>query len=133
MNAPIPVVRLIIINAYNKVLILKRANSEYGNGDWCLPGGKIEYGDTIELTVEKELAEETALKCLSKRFLFYQDSLPITQGKMQCINFYFECETEGDIVLNSESSDFTWISKDEIVNYEIVFQNDRGLVRYFGE
>lgn len=48
---PVPVVRLIVPNAEGRVLVLKRCNTGYGGGRWCLPGGKIDYGQTVEETI----------------------------------------------------------------------------------
>jgi 8-oxo-dGTP pyrophosphatase MutT (NUDIX family) len=131
MEYPVPVVRLIISDPEGRVLILRRAHSEYASGQWCLPGGKIDYGDTIEKTVEKELREETSLSCLSMKYLFYQDSLPLSEGKMHCINLYFECTVAGEIVLNEESSEFTWIGPADMEWYQIAFRHDFGLRRFW--
>ena len=133
MDCPVPVVRLILPNADDKVLILKRAHSDYGEGQWCLPGGKVDYGQTVHETVVKELREETALRCTSARFLFYQDSLPPEPGKMHCINLYFECAVTGQIRLDTdESSDHRWVGRGELAQYDIVFRNAEGLKRYWG-
>lgn len=131
MQSPVPVVRLIIPDPKGRVLLLKRTNTGYSEGMWCLPGGKIDYGETIEHAISKELQEETSLTVTSSRFLFYQDSLPIEEGKMHCINFYFECIVSGNITLNDESREFVWIGKDEIDKYDIAFRNDEGLRQYW--
>ncbi len=128
---PVPVVRLIIPDSSGKVLILRRSHSRYSEGSWCLPGGKIDYGQTAEETVVKELNEETALTCTSARFLFYQDSLPVVKGKMHCLNLYFECTVRGDITLNEESSEYAVIGPDDLNKYDIAFRNDEGLRRYW--
>jgi 8-oxo-dGTP diphosphatase len=128
---PIPVVRLIIPDDGGRVLLLQRANTAYGAGEWCLPGGKIDFGATIEETIRKELQEETRLECTEIKFLFYQDSLPPTPDGMHCINLYFECSTQGNLELNSESSDSLWLTRDEISRYKIAFRNDEGLERYW--
>ena len=128
---PILVVRLIIKNAQNKVLILQRAESEYAGGSWCLPGGKVKYGDTVEQSAARELKEETSLICHSLRFLFYQDSLPLKPGGMHCVNFYFEAEVSGDIMLNEESCHFEWIGLSDLENYNIAYRNDTALIHYW--
>ncbi|MBW2646568.1 MAG: NUDIX domain-containing protein [Deltaproteobacteria bacterium] len=128
---PIPVVRLIIENTQGEVLILQRAESEYATGSWCLPGGKVNYGDTVEQSAARELQEETSLVCNSLRFLFYQDSLPLKPGGMQCVNLYFECAVSGNIVLNNESSHFEWIGPSDLEKYEIAFRNDLALICYW--
>ena len=134
LNAfPVPVVRLIITDKAGKVLLLKRQNTDYANGSWCLPGGKVEYGQTIVQAISKELIEETSLTCSEPRFLFYQDSLPTQPGEMHCINFYFQCDVSGKIILNDESSDFAWVKEEDFGKYDVAFKNDLALKRYWQE
>ena len=133
MLNPVPVVRLIINDKEGRVLILKRAHTGYSEGLWCLPGGKIDYGQTIEQAIAKELKEETSLVCTTSKFLFYQDSLPKNEGKMHCINLYFECSVSGKIKLNEESGEYAWISQDDMDKYDIAFRNDKGLKKYWEE
>lgn len=129
---PIPAVRLIISNDKGEVLLLQRPKDAHGGEGWCLPGGKVDYGQTVEETVPKELAEETALECTSARFLFYQNSLPYKPGGMHCINLYFECQAQGAITLNGESIAYAWVAPGDLDRYRVVFRNDEGLRRYWG-
>jgi hypothetical protein len=108
---PIPVARLIIPNAGGDVLILRRAGSTHAAGSWCLP----------------------SLTCDSLRFLFYQDSLPPVPGTMHCINLYFECAVSGQIELNDESSQYTWVSPTDLEKFSLVFRNDEALRLYWEE
>lgn len=128
---PVISVRVIVKNKDEQVLILRRPPNSHGAGGWCLPGGKVDFGDTVEATVSKELSEETTLQCTEKRFLFYQDSLPSAASDMHVINLYFECEAEGRTQLNEESSELSWISQDDMAAYEFVFRNGEGLERYW--
>jgi 8-oxo-dGTP pyrophosphatase MutT (NUDIX family) len=130
---PVPVVRLVVTDQDGRVLILKRDETSHSKGSWCLPGGKVDYGETVVQAAAKELYEETSLKCRSARFLFYQDSLPPQPGEMHCINLYVECDTEGVLSLNEESSEYAWIGPEEIERYPMVFRNDLGLKRYWRE
>jgi len=133
MKAPVAVVRLIVEDDQHRVLILRRHGSAYGNGRWCLPGGKVDFGETVVEAAAKELREETLLECTSASLLFYQDSLPSADSDMHCINFYFAVETEGEIELNPESDAFAWISQEEVGEYSLAFRNGEGLERYWGE
>jgi len=130
---PVPVVRLIIPNNAGKSLILCRHNTAHSEGQWNLPGGKVDYGKIVEDEVRKELMEETSLECTSMRFLFYQDSLPLKPGGMHCINLYFECSVKGSLRINEESSKFAWIGPEDLKNYQLAFRNDEGLLRYWRE
>lgn len=130
-TAPVPVVRLIVTDAQGRVLILQRRHTRHGDGEWCLPGGKVDYGDTVAEAACRELQEETGLDGRDARFLFYQDSLPLTPGAMHCINLYFACPLAGALVLNQESSAYRWISREELSVTPPAFRNGEGLARYW--
>jgi 8-oxo-dGTP diphosphatase len=129
--SPVPVVRLIIADSAEKVLILQRQKTSHSEGLWNLPGGKVDYGRIVEDEVRKELMEETSLECTSMRFLFYQDSLPLAPGGMHCINLYFECSVQGSLRLNEESGQHAWIGPEDLEKYRLTFRNDEGLLRYW--
>lgn len=45
-----------------KVLLIRRADYPY-EGYWALPGGFVEFGETVEEAVVREIKEETDLTC----------------------------------------------------------------------
>jgi 8-oxo-dGTP diphosphatase len=118
---PVVAIRAFVADSQDHILLLRRANSEYGEGQWCLPGGKLDYGDTPENTVAKELVEETGLTAKDVTFLFYQNSPPLQPGKMHCVNLYFRCTAVGAVTLNEESSAFVWVTLEEALGYKPVF------------
>ena len=126
---PIPAVRLIVPDSQGRILLLKRSDTAYGLGQWCLPGGKVDYGQTVEAS--RPVTMFTIWQARSCRFLFYQDSLPPEPGSMHCINFYFECEYVGEIHLNSESGEAVWITRQDLERYDVAFRNDEKLRRYW--
>jgi 8-oxo-dGTP diphosphatase len=133
LSRPVAVVRLIVPDASGRVLILRRAPGTTDGGRWCLPGGKVDYGDTVEQAAVRELQEETSLRGTKLRFLFYQDSLPQAPGRMHCLNLYFECAAEGEVALNDESVEAAWISREDVPRFHLSFKNDEGLARYWAE
>ncbi len=128
---PVPSVRAIILDPQNRVLLLRREEASIGGGQWCLPGGKVDYGQTVEDAVVREIKEETRLNCVRATFLFYQDSLPLQPEGMHCINLVFQCEVEGEIALNPESTEYAWVSPEHLPEYDIAFRNDAIVHRFF--
>ena len=126
---PVVAIRVFASDAAQRILLLRRANSEYGEGQWCLPGGKLDYGDTPEGTVAKELVEETNLVAKDVTFLFYQNSPPVQAGKMHCLNLYFRCTTEEAVTLNQESSEFVWLTLEEALAKKPVFGAEEAIRR----
>ena len=47
----------------NKEILLVKRAANPGKGLWCLPGGFIEKGESLETAAERELKEETMLIC----------------------------------------------------------------------
>lgn len=131
MDHPVPVVRALVEDSMDRILLLKRADTKYGHGGWCLPGGKIDYGETAENALAREIREETSLELLTAEFFLFQNSLPLTPGGMHCINLYFRCRVLGNIELNNESSEYAWISSTELNCHNIIFGNDEAIQRHF--
>ncbi|AHC50669.1 DNA mismatch repair protein MutT [Sulfolobus acidocaldarius SUSAZ] len=59
MERPLVAVGGVILKD-NKVLLVKRRNPP-NKGNWAIPGGKVEYGETLVDAVKREMKEETAL------------------------------------------------------------------------
>ena len=129
----IPVVRIILEDLEGRILLLKRANTIDGEGQLCLPGGKVDYNKTVEQACIDEVKEETNLDAYNLRFLFYQDMLPISKGETHWICFYFAAEHAGKLNLNRESSDAIWIKPSCLSSYDIAFRNDKAIIRYLSE
>lgn len=129
---PVPVVRALLFNDEGQLLILKRQGGAYCAGRWCLPGGKIDYGDTPEKAAIREIVEETGLRLVNPEFVTLQNSPPIAAGLMHCINLYYRGRAKGSLRLNEESSEFAWVTPQEAVRKRLVFGAGAVLKRLFG-
>jgi ADP-ribose pyrophosphatase YjhB (NUDIX family) len=68
---PIPTVDIIIEAESNGVILIKRKNPPHG---WALPGGFVDYGESLEEAAIREAKEETSLDVeLIRQFHTYSD------------------------------------------------------------
>ena len=68
---PIPTVDIIIEIESNGIVLIKRKNPPYG---WAIPGGFVDYGESLEEAAVREAKEETDLDVkLIKQFHTYSD------------------------------------------------------------
>jgi len=51
----------IVFNEQNELLLIKRGHEPFV-GSYALPGGRVEYGETVEQAALRELKEETGVK-----------------------------------------------------------------------
>ncbi len=72
---PVPAATALVLNAHNQILLGRRKIAPQ-KGQWCLPGGFIEQGESMEQAALRELKEETGLEghVLSLIDCFYQES-----------------------------------------------------------
>ena len=95
---PIPTVD-IIIELESGIVFIKRANPPFG---WALPGGYVDYGESLEEAAYREALEETGLKIeLLGQFHTYSD--PLRDTRQHNISTVFIAKAEGHLKLGSDA------------------------------
>jgi len=89
---PIPAVDLIIELEGRGIVLIQRKNPPYG---WALPGGFVEYGESLEDAAVREAKEETSLDVRLVRQL-HTYSTPNRDPRMHVISTVFIAEAEGE-------------------------------------
>lgn len=108
-----------IINTKGKFLVVKRAdNDEYFSGSWELPGGGVDENETPQESLKREVLEECGLKVeVGKPLGVHNFSINENGKEVQVIEITFLCrleDSEQQVALSHEHSDFQWISQSEI-------------------
>src|ERR1700745_3468545 len=62
-----------------KVLLLKRAKSP-GHGFWSLPGGRVEFGESLHIALAREVDEKAALRIDIVALSAGREVLPLAGG-----------------------------------------------------
>jgi len=70
----------IIVFRGDEVLLIRRGKPPY-KGEWSIPGGKIEHGETAEEAALRELDEETGVKAEIIGLVGVVDSIGARQGE----------------------------------------------------
>ena len=81
----------IIIECEGKVILIKRKFPPYG---WALPGGFLEYGETVEQTARREAKEETCLDLVDVK-QFHTYSAPSRDLRWHTISVIFTAKGVG--------------------------------------
>lgn len=96
------------------------AVSHYKNGQeyWLLPGGGVNYGESMEEALIREFVEEVGIEILAGDIRFIFDSID-PEGSRHVINICFEClRREGTLKVGEDPriSGFAFLSKEEIMD-----------------
>lgn len=90
---PIPTVD-IIIELEGGIVLIERRNAPQG---WALPGGFVDYGETLEHAAVREAKEETGLD-VSLQQLFHVYSDPSRDPRQHTVSTVFIATAQGEPV-----------------------------------
>jgi 8-oxo-dGTP diphosphatase len=116
------------------ILLVRRARSP-AKGFYSLPGGRVEFGETLHAALHREVDEETALKIEIAGLAGWREVVPGTGGGGHYLIMSFAARwISGEPVLNDELDDFKWLEPDSLGDLNVtgglqeVIQSARGLI-----
>ena len=119
----------------DKILLVRRARSP-AKGFYSLPGGRVEFGETLHVALHREVDEETALKIEIIGLAGWREVVPGATGGGHYLIMSFAARWKaGEVVLNDELDDFRWLAPDGLGDLEVtaglqpVIQSARRLLR----
>ena len=91
----------IVHDDQGRLLLIRRANDP-GSGQWSLPGGRVEPGESDETAVIRELREETGLDVIPGTLIG-----TVTRGPFEIHDY--ACEIAGGVLTaGDDASDARW-------------------------
>ena len=118
-----------------KILLVRRAGAP-ARGFYSLPGGRVEFRESLHAALHREVDEETGLKIEIIGLAGWREVLPGTGSNGHYLIMSFAARwTSGEPVLNDELDDFRWLAPDALGDLKLtgglqeVIQAARGLLR----
>ncbi|OPZ28976.1 MAG: Bifunctional NMN adenylyltransferase/Nudix hydrolase [Deltaproteobacteria bacterium ADurb.BinA179] len=122
---PVPTVDIIIEYAAGIVLV-ERKNPPYG---WALPGGFVDYGETVEQAARREAGEETGLAIDDLR-MFHVYSDPERDPRHHTITTVFVARGSGSLRAGDDAGGAGVFTQDALPE-PIAFDHGRIISDYF--
>lgn len=119
-----------IFDEQGRIFLTRRAD----NGQWCLPGGGMESGESVTEACVREVWEETGLHIHVKRLVgvySHSDQLVVYAdgNKAHIVALHFEAEIiGGEPILSNETTDFGYFAMDEIQSLEFLGRHKERIV-----
>ena len=110
-----------IFDAQRRIFLTRRAD----NGQWCLPGGGMESGESVAEACEREVWEETGLRVRVTRLIgvySHPDQLVVYPdgNKAHIVALHFEAEIlSGAPAVSNETTDFGYFTLQEAEELEM--------------
>lgn len=106
-----------VIKHQDDLLVLKRRSNKYFGDYYDFPGGKMEFDESIEEAMIREVNEETGLTINSsnlklKAGIDWKDEFESETRYAVCFCFLYEVDTKPLINISNEHSEYRWVKKD---------------------
>jgi len=116
----------------DRLLVVRRGHGP-GAGEWSVPGGRVEGGETLHEAVVREVWEETGLEVVVERFLGWVERLG---GEHHFVILDFCAgllEAEAVAVAGDDAAEVAWVPVHELSEIRLVaglheFLTDHGII-----
>ena len=98
----------------NKVLIIKRSSyTSFGEGEWDLPGGGLQFGESLHECLNREIKEETGLTVRIGKLLYATTN--IVNPSSQTVGLMYLCHADtNNVTLSREHTAFLWATQEQL-------------------
>ena len=118
----VPSVNVVVTNEAGEVLLIRRSD----NDNWAVPGGAIDFGESVAQAAVRETKEESGIDCeITGISGIYTDPehviLYTSNGEVrQEFSIVLTARaTGGEPTPSSESSEVRWVALDDLPNYQM--------------
>ena len=123
-DRPIVAVGAVILDG-NRVLLVQRGQEPL-KGEWSLPGGAVEIGETLEAALAREVREETSLDVVVGPVVEVLDSIRrdvAGRAEYHYVIVDYACRVRGGMSVaatcGTDAADVRWVPLDELERYRV--------------
>jgi ADP-ribose pyrophosphatase YjhB (NUDIX family) len=121
-NSIVPSANVVVVNEAGEILLIRRTD----NGNWALPGGAVDLGESLSQAAIRETREESGVECeITGLSGIYTDPghvlLYTSNGEVrQEFSIVLTARpTGGELTPSDESSEVRWVPVGEISDYQM--------------
>lgn len=116
---PLPTVGALVRETNGKWLIVRTTK---WRGTWGVPGGKVEFGETLEAALKREFREEVGLELIEVRFALAQEAVLSEEFYKEdhfiLLNYLARTPSQ-TITPNQEIETWAWVTLEEALTYPL--------------
>ncbi len=120
IRKPVVGVGAVVIHE-GKALLVKRSKDPLA-GRWVIPGGAVEWGETLIDAVKREVLEETGVRVLPKELILVFDRIDRAGGgrEFHYVILDYLCDyVSGSVIAGSDALEAVWASPEELTRYDV--------------
>lgn len=130
---PVLAVGAVVVD-HDRLLLVRRARG-WAEGEWSVPGGKVERGEALAEAVTRELREETGLDGVCGPLLGWAE---IVQPEVHFVILDFEVTlvTDSEPVAGDDAAEVRWVDLNDVAELHLVdglaeMLHDAGIIPTF--
>lgn len=119
-NSLVPSVNVVVVNDEESVLMIRRTD----NGNWAVPGGTVDLGESVAQAAVRETLEESGIECKitgivgiysdPRHVIFYTSN---GEARQEFSIVLTARAVSGQPTPSSESSEVRWVPAAEVLSY----------------
>src|ERR1700761_7468478 len=119
-NSLVPAVNVVVVNDAGEILLIRRTD----NGNWAVPGGAVDLGESVAQAAVRETLEESGIECAITGIVgIYSDPRHVIlytsngEARQEFSIVLTARAVSGQPAPSSESSEVRWVPKAELSGY----------------
>jgi 8-oxo-dGTP diphosphatase len=114
-----PIIGSAVLVEHNGKFLLGERNKKNYNGYWVIPGGRVEFGETLEDAGRREIKEETGLEVEIVKFIGHKEIINTPDNYHRIVFFHLARPKSLDIKASDDVSKAGFFTLEEIKSMKI--------------